>query len=174
MINTKFDGKLNGKKFKDSFRGKGTVEIKVLRKSDNSVAEEFTDHNLIVKVGRSEMVKLLAKKSTKGVTKMAIGKGGADLVNSPFTPIAPVDSDTALHAKVGMVDISSSTVDTSVTNPKVTFVALFDCVVVNSLVNECGLMFDDSTTLFARHTFKTVPLENDTGFALQVTWTIEF
>lgn len=160
--------------FKDSFHGKGTVNVQVISKVDNSVVQDFTNHNLIVKVGRSELIKLLVKQSAKSITKMAIGKGGADLVNSPFTPIAPTDSNTTLQTQVGIVDISSSTVDIAVTNPKVTFVALFDCEVINSLVNECGLIFDDGTTLFARHTFKTVSLESGTDFALQVTWTIEF
>lgn len=161
-------------KVHDSFSGKGTVSVCLLRKEDNSIAEEFTNHNLIVKVGRSELIKLIAKQSTKGVTKMSIGKGGANLVTSPFSPVAPVDSDVGLYTQMGIVAISSTTVDTAVTNPKVTFVALFDCDVINSLVNECGLVFDDNTTLFARHTFKTVSLETGTDFALQITWTIEF
>ncbi|MDF2841755.1 MAG: hypothetical protein K0R00_181 [Herbinix sp.] len=161
-------------KFTDGLRGKGTVNVCLLRKSDGEVIGDYTDHNLIVKVGRSELVKLLAKQSTKGVTKMAIGKGGANLATSPFSPVAPVDSDAGLYAQMGIVAISSTTVDTAVTNPKVTFVALFDCDVINSLVNECGLLFDDNATIFARHTFKTVPLETGTDFALQITWTIEF
>lgn len=161
-------------KINDSFCGRGNVLVELRRKSDNSLVSSSEDHNLIVKVGRSELIKLLVKQSTKGVTKMAIGKGGANIASSPFSPVAPVDSDSALYTPVGTVTISTTTVDTAVTNPKVTFVALFDCAVINSLVNECGLLFDDSATLFARHTFKTVSLESGTDFALQITWTIEF
>lgn len=162
-------------KIHDSFNGKGTVNVQLIRKSDGEIISETTDHNLIVKIGRSELVKILAGSSTKSITKMAIGKGGvASLTTSPFVPVAPTDSDAGLYSQMGIVAISSATVDTTVTNPKVTFVALFDCDVINSLVNECGLIFSDNATIFARHTFKTVSLETGTDFALQITWTIEF
>lgn len=164
----------DGKKFLDSFSGSGMVNIKLFDKNTGELIKEVENHNLIVKVGRAELVKLLVKQSSKGVTKMAIGKGGANIASSPFAPIPPVDGDTGLATLVTTVNVSSATVNTTLANPKVTFVALFDCAVVNSLVNECGLVFDDGTTLFARHTFKTLSLEASTDFSMQITWTIEF
>lgn len=161
-------------KFKDSFKGKGTVSICKIRKSDNSVVEQFTNHNLIVKKGRIELIKFLAGQSSKRISRMAIGKGGADLANSPFTPVAPIDSDSGLYSYIDETP-ASPIMNLEATNPKITFTSLFDCEDVNSLVNECGLVFDDvGKTMFARHTFKTVSLESGTDFALQITWTIEF
>lgn len=168
---------------KDSFSAKGNVVINVIDKSTGEVVDKIENHNLIVKVGRKELIKLLVGQSnlvpgqTTKITKMGIGKGGvANLTTSPFTPVAPVDGDTGLYTPVanGINNLTSTTLDLDATNPKVTFTALFDCAVVNSLVNECVLLFNDSTTIFARYTFKTVSLEADSNFSLQISWTIEF
>jgi hypothetical protein len=105
---------------------------------------------------------------------MAIGKGGANIATSPFVPVAPLDGDTTLYDQVGILNISSQEIDLVSTNPSITFTALFDSLTIDSLVNEIGLFFNDSATMFARHTFKTVSLEIGDDFALQVIWTIEF
>ncbi|MCX8074111.1 MAG: hypothetical protein N2749_00805 [Clostridia bacterium] len=168
---------------KDSFNAKGNVVINVIDKSTGEVVEKIENHNLIVKVGRQELIKLLIGQSnlvpgqTTKITKMGIGKGGvANLSTSPFTPVAPVDGDTGLYTPItnGVNDLTSTVTDLNATNPKVTFTALFDCSVVKSLVNECVLLFNDATTIFARYTFKTVSLEQDSNFSLQISWTIEF
>ena len=159
----------------DHFEGRGTVRKVLIDNRTGEVIKDFGDHNLIVKTGRTALIKMLAGELTTSITKMAIGKGGtADLGANAFNPIDPVDGDSALAQKVAIVDISSKNVDVSNTNPRVTFVALFDCAVVNSLVNECGLFFTDGTTMFARHTFDTVSLKTSSNFSLQVSWTIEF
>lgn len=159
----------------DHFEGRGHVKKVLIDNSTGEVIKEFEDHNLIVKTGRSTLIKMLAGEMSTSVTKMAVGSGGTpDLGANAFNPTAPVDGDSALKTKVTMVDISTKSVDISQTNPKVTFVALFDCAVVNSLVNECGLFFVDGTTMFARHTFDTVSLKNTSNFSLQISWTIEF
>lgn len=111
---------------------------------------------------------------------MGIGYGGADVQNSPFVPIAPLDGDTGLYKPLanpqnGIASLAAApTIDFTGTNPRATFVSIFDCSVVNSMVNECVLMFNDQKTIFARYTFKTMSLQADSNFSLQVTWTIEF
>lgn len=159
----------------DHFEGRGTVKKVLIDNRTGEVVKEFADHNLIVKTGRSALIRMLAGELTDHITKMGIGRGGtADLGENAFNPIAPADGDTALTTKVSDVAIATTTVDLSNTNPRVTFVALFDCSVVNSLVNECGLFFTDGTTMFARHTFDTVSLKASSNFSLQISWTIEF
>lgn len=159
----------------DSFKGKGTVKKVLIDNKTGEIVKEFEEHNLIVKMGRSALINIIAGELTDSIRKMSIGSGGTeDLGANAFNPIAPVDGDTGLYNKVAMVDITSNTVDTAATNPKVTFVALFDCSEVDSLVNEVGLLFGDETTMFARHTFDTVSLRSTSNFSLQVSWTIEF
>ena len=159
----------------DHFEGRGMVKKVLIDNRTGEVVKEFAEHNLIVKTGRSALIKMLAGELTTSVTKMAIGKGGtADLGANAFNPIAPEDGNAELSSKVATVEISSRNVDLSNTNPRVTFVALFDCAEVDSLVNECGLFFTDGSTMFARHTFDTVSLKASSNFSLQISWTIEF
>lgn len=159
---------------KDHIEGKGMVLIQVIDKATNKVVKRIENHNLIVKTGRAELIKLIAKKSSKGITKMAVGKGGTeDLEKNAFNPVPPVDSDKTLREQVYITDISSTEVDEKGTKPKVTFTALFDCSDVDSLVNEAGLIFEDGSTLFARYTFDTVSIRSSTNFSLQISWTIE-
>jgi len=165
----------------DVLRGKGNVRIDVIDKRTGKIVETKEDHNLIVKIGRNQLIKLLCGQAAAIggqpiiITKMAVGSGGT-AVATPFVPIAPVDGDTALYTPIasGVNSLSSTTTDFSQTNPQVTFVALFDCSVVNSLVNECALVFNDGTTMFARYTFQTVSLQASSNFSIQISWTIQF
>jgi len=165
----------NGKIFKDSFSGKGTVTKRLINKTTGEIAYEHTDHNLIVKLGRSFLIRALAGENLDvKITDMSIGKGGtSDLGVNAFNPIDPVDGDTDLLSKIKAVNIAAATTNLAGTNPKVTFTALFDCDEIDSLVNECGLHFGDAT-IFARHTFDTVSLKSSSNFSLQISWAIEF
>lgn len=164
-----------GSNISDSFTARGIVKKELIDNETGKVIKTLEDHNLIVKVGRTALINMLAGNKTDSISKMAIGKGGtADLTTNAFNPVAPTDGDTALLDKIIAVNITSKSVSTEGTNPKVTFVALFDCTDVDSLVNECGLYFTDGSTIFARHTFDTVSLKANSGFSLQVSWTVEF
>ena len=161
--------------FLDHIEGRGTVSKKLIDKRTGETVKEFTDHNLIVKTGRNTLIEMIAGKKTTKVTKMAVGCGGtADLGVNAFKPIAPQDGNEALNQHKFMVESITATTDLTGTNPKVTFVGLFDCAKVKSLVNECGLFFEDGRTMFARHTFDTVSLQETSNFSLQISWTIEF
>lgn len=161
--------------FLDHIEGRGTVCKKLIDNTTGEVVKEFTDHNLIVKTGRSTLIKMIAGELSTSVSKMAVGSGGtADLGANAFNPIAPQDGDRQLTAQKAINTLVSRNTDIVGTNPKVTFVGLFDCATVNSLINECGLFFNDGTTMFARHTFDTVSLKNTSNFSLQISWTIEF
>lgn len=161
--------------FLDHIEGRGTVSKKLIDNRTGEIVKEFTDHNLIVKTGRKTLIEMLAGDKTTWVTKMAVGSGGtANHTTNAFNPIDPKDGDEALEEEEHMVELMSTTTDFKGTNPKVTFVGLFDCDDVDSLVNECGLFFKDGTTMFARHTFDTVSLRNTSNFSLEISWTIEF
>lgn len=157
----------------DSITGKGIVTIKLFNKN-NELVETIKDHNLIVKTGRSELIKKIAGTSTLNkIGKCAVGSGGA-LPGSLQTPIAPTPGDTALYSRTLIKDIGSTVVDTSQTSPKVTYTTLFTCSEINGNVNECGLFFTDGTTMFSRYTFKTVPLDLGSGFSMEIEWVIQF
>lgn len=164
------------KDFLDFLKGKGTVSKRLIDKTTGKVVWEDVDHNLIVKVGRNRLIKALAgEKLDVAIKKMGIGKGGTkDLTENAFNPIKPVDSDAALKQSISVINLSSAVSDINGTNPKATFIALFDCDKVDSLVNECALFFEDGTSMFARHTFDTVSLKSTSNFSLQITWSIEF
>lgn len=159
----------------ESFSARGNVCIDLINKETGEITRAYENHNLIVKSGRSMLINMLAGVSMFSVKKMKIGKGGADIINSPFVPISPLDGEVDLATPITTNTINSTATDLAGTNPKVTFVSLFDCEVVNSYVNECGLFFNDGPiTMFARHTFPTVSLESTSGFTMQISWTIEF
>lgn len=160
----------------DSMNLKGNVIINLIENETGSVVETIENHNLIVKAGRSELIKLLAGQlgsNTGAIKQCSVGKGGADIA-TPFTPIAPTSADTSLIQAIRKQDVGSVDIDLATTNPRVTFTTLFNCADVNSLVNEAALWFENTTIMFARYTFKTVPLEADAGMSMEIIWTIEF
>lgn len=160
----------------EHLKGTGWVKKEIIDNSTGKIIDCIEDHNLIVKIGRSTLINMIAGKiANTSITKIAIGSGGtADTGVNAFNPIPPVDNDTALKKKVTIKDLVSSEVNLTGTNPIATFVGIFDCDEVNSLINECGLFFKDATTMFARHTFDTVSLKSKSNFSLKITWTIEF
>ena len=161
-----------GMAFEDSFSGRGDVKITLLK--EGREVEVIENHNLIVKTGRTEMIKRLAGSSgLSSITKMSVGSGGAP-TSTPFTPNTPVDADTALATPKYQKTIDTITPNLGATNPQVTFTATFDSASVNSLVNESGLFWNDGTTIFARYCFKTVSLESGSGFSMRIDWTIQF
>lgn len=163
----------SGLEFNDSFHGRGDVKITVFDRV-GKIVEVIENHNLIVKSGRSELIKRLAGTSTLvSITKCSVGSGGAP-VGTPFSPTAPVDADIALATPKYQKTIDTTTPNLATTNPQVTFSTTFDSATVNSLVNEAGLFFNDGTTMFARYTFKTVSLESGSGFSMKIDWTVQF
>lgn len=159
---------------KGSFIGKGHVKIEIFDRYGKLVKQR-EDHNLIVKVGRAMLLKVLAGLERSAIMKMGVGSGGtADLGENAFNPLEPQESDITLTPLVSVKDIASRTFDDSGKNPTVTFVGLFPSSEVDALVNECGLFFDDGETMFARHTFDTTSLRESSGFKMQITWTVEF
>lgn len=153
----------------------GIVNLKLINKDTGEVIEDRTSNNTVLTIGKAMMVKLLAGLASYKITKMSIGNGGtADLTTNAFNPIPPSVTDKGCLKRVYTASISSSSVNIESASPTVTFVALFDCLVINNKVNECCLVFNDSATAFSRYTFSTVDLNNQSGFALQITWTLKF
>jgi hypothetical protein len=162
-----------GMHFTDSFYARGDV-VRTIRDRDGNIVDVDGDHNLIVKIGRNELIKKIAGQSTLGqITICGVGSGGVNPA-SPFNPIDPVDGDVDLYTKIFTKQIDTVNVVLTGTNPQVTFTTLFTCDEVNSLISECAIYFSDGTTMFARHTFKTVPLDIASGFSIEIAWTIQF
>ena len=161
-------------KIQEFLQGKGTVTRKFINKVTGETVNEIMEPNLIVKIGRVELIKLLGGLSSQKVSKMGVGSGGADVNGAPFVPTPPQDGDTGLASAKRIQDIQTTTTDFTKTNPKITFVTTFDCDQVNSYVNELGLFFTDGTTIFSRYTFKTVPLFTGDNIMMETSWQIEF
>ena len=158
----------------EEIKGKGTVTRKFIDKNTGEIINEIMEPNLIVKIGRTELIKLLGGLSAQKVSKMGVGSGGADVIGAPFVPIPPQDGNTGLASAKRIQNIQTTTTDFTKTNPKITFVTTFDCDQVNSYVNELGLFFTDGTTIFSRYTFKTVPLFTGDNIMMETSWQIEF
>lgn len=159
----------------DHIEGRGTVCKRLIDNRTGEVVKELTDHNLIVKTGRNTLIKMIAGETQTSVTHMAVGYGGTrNLQEEAFNPIPPDASNTGLNNEVKKKPLFSTKTDLSGTNPKVTFVGVFDCKEVDKLINECGLFFESESIMFARHTFDTVSLKSSSNFSLQISWTIEF
>lgn len=155
---------------------KGTPTIRLLDMANGGqVIKEYTNHNLIVKIGRSAIVKMLAGSLTNiKVAKCALGTQGVNALVDPWLPIAPIDSEIALKHEVGIRKDVAFTMDTATPPTYVVFTTLFSSSDINDIVSEAGLFLTDGTTMLARYTFPSMYLRNDKGYALEISWKIQF
>lgn len=160
----------------DFIKMRGTPTLTLFDR-DGKVIKTYTSHNLIVKVGRSSIIKMLSAGGVaNNITKCEVGTGGVNVPPADqFAPIAPIDSDTALYHEVlaSMTNINSYSYDDPTTPTMVTFVTLFTSSIVNNIVSEAGLFLSNGV-LFARYTFPSMYLRNDKGYSLQISWQIQF
>jgi len=122
----------------------GILSIKVIEVSTGKVLDSFTDNNLIVNTGKTNITKLLG------------GSGGFNLntVGVGTNATAPAVTDTALTPSSGnMVGVDSVTYPDSKT---VQFNFTIGTGVANGLdINEFGLI-DDDGSLFSRKVRATI------------------
>ncbi len=151
---------------------KGTPTL-TLRDADGNIIQKYTSNNLIVKVGRSALIKLLTGDLSSHITQCAVGTDGVD-AGDAFLPIAPTENDTALYAEVAgsRKNIDGYEYEVGTTPTMVTFTTLFTSLDVNAIVSEAGLFFDDGT-MFARYTFPSMYLKDDKGYSLEIAWEIQ-
>lgn len=150
----------------------GKVE-KILRSGDD-VIERHIDHNLVVNVGKSGLLRMLAEGISAKADKIAIGSGGVAEGN-PFIPIAPLATDRALAKQVMQKTIDTHTYEYDVNGKvvSVTFKTLFISSEVNAIVSEVGIIMNN-LDMFARHTFPSMYLGADKGYSLEILWTFLF
>ena len=60
-----------------------------------------------MKIGRTELIKLLGGLSTQKVSKMGVGSGGADVIGAPFVPIPPQDGNTGLASSKKIQEVKT-------------------------------------------------------------------
>ena len=151
----------------------GTPTI-TLRDADGNIIDQYTNHNLIVEIGRAQIIKFLKGDVSAGITKCSVGTNGVDS-NNAFSPISPKDSDTALYAEVTSArkNIDTVTYNEASSATQITFTTLFTSANVNAIVSEAGLFFTDGK-LFARYTFPSMYLKNDKGYSLEISWVVQF
>lgn len=156
---------------------KGSPALTLLDK-DGNVVQSHTSSNLIVRVGRSAIIRMLAGHfvAVTRVARCAVGTGGA-LPATPWTPIAPTESDLGLAAEViaSRKDVDGFVYGAGTYPVEVTFTTLFTSEAVNDVVSEAGLFLNDpSQTMLARHTFPSMYLRSDKGYSLEIAWNIRF
>lgn len=151
----------------------GTPTLRLIDK-DGNLIDEYTDHNLIVRMGRNQIIRFLANMVTAGITSCAVGTGGVN-ISDAFSPISPNETDIALVAEVPLSrkGIDSVALGDGATPTSLTFTTLFTSANVNAIVSEAGLFFNNGS-LFARYTFPSMYLRSDKGYSLEISWVIQF
>jgi hypothetical protein len=143
---------------------RGTVSM-ILKDGEGNIMDRPGDHNLIIKMGRKEIIKKLAGQSTvSGISKCGVGKNN--------TPAAADDTGCKTLILLKSIDPGNITMDLNAVNPMVSFKTIFTGAEVNDDVVELALQFSD-TVAFARYVNSSIiPLKG--SLSLEVVWTIEF
>ena len=145
----------------DSIKVKGTFELKLIDAVTGKVTYEYSDHNLYVDLGRSNIVHLLGGAATgHAITIIGVGLSGA----------TPTTADTTLTSGYTKVLNSAGTVNVY-TSTTIQFGYQFDTTEANGMnIREFGL-FNSASVLCARKTL-TVPIVKTSAFAIAGTWTL--
>jgi len=145
---------------------KGWVEI-VVKDKDGNVKEKRKIDNVIVKVGKAEILALMSGLDDKVFKYVAIGTG--------ITP--ETDDDTKLESEVTRVQVGSITQETiEFTNDTVAWSALFTATQINERVpiTEAGI-FNDSEggVMLNRTVFDVVNVDFPAGDTFTITWRVK-
>jgi len=161
----------------ENFCGIGTPKL-TLRDQNGTIISEYENHNHIVRVGRSALIRILGGffgTTAVRIDRCAVGTGGVG--TDPWVPIAPLDNDTALYNEVAgsRKNVDSITYGAGANPTEMTITTLFTSEAVNAIVSEAGLYLNNGAqTLFARYTFPSMYLRNDKGYSLEIAWNIKF
>jgi hypothetical protein len=147
-------------KDKLGYKPRGIFRLQVIDKNKN-IIEDYIDKNLIV-TGARNVVVLLLGGGSDSLTKIAMGIGTAE----------PVESDTGLTAPVGGLVYATITSTTYPTSSSIMFSWSLDYADGNGVdITEYGL-FTTGDVLFSRK-IRTVVPKTDT-IALEGMWTLEY
>lgn len=153
-------------KVKSSIGFRGTVTVRVLDKYGN-VIDEDVFHNLIVNVGKQEVVKLISGQSGTAFGYIAIGTGTT----------SESASDTDMEAETKRKAATKSIVTTTITNDTARFVATFsssDGLSGTTAVTEYGLFNASTGGTMLSHAIKAAKnMDWDSGEQLEVTWDVQ-
>lgn len=149
----------------DSLKLRGRFEMKCIEHGTGKVLYEYVDENLVVNLGRTNMVKLLGGDAAGlVVTKIGVGTGST----------AATAADTGLTgAYVKLLNTAgTSNIYTLVSNvAKVTFGYQFDTSEANGMsIQEFGL-YNSASVLVARKVLSSAIAKNS-SFAVSGTWTL--
>lgn len=165
---------------KESFKGIGIVEIRPFQlKNGKKVYDfnNFTKQNLIVMQGRATLMDLMLGLTSKKLTWIRWGKGGAPTFpnGDPLEPYEVQDTDTNVYEHV---------LDKRLNPPNrlmptvCSFTETIICDEVDDDINEAAILFEDPDTLeksiFARITFPTARLTIEKGTGIELEWTYNF
>ena len=144
----------------------GTVRVKVLDK-DGNVKSEDVFKNLIVDVGKQEVVKLISGQGGTAFSTIAIGTGTT----------AEAATDTGMELELTRKAATISIVTTTITNDTARFVATFssaDGLTGTAAVTEYGLFNAAATPVMLSHAIKAAKnMDWDAGEQLEVTWDVQ-
>jgi len=167
---------------------------------NTKLVNSFTEYNIIVNLGKDNVITAIASAQSKPIGRMAIGDRGT-IPSDPTVPKIPVATMTALFNEVYRADIEATTINIGTpTVHEVKFIKTFSAVDIpitsfsnqaKPVINEVGLVFYDpgvaqlprtpvaapsphlsDETLFSIRTFKSVPFEAANDISVTIRYTI--
>ena len=183
---------------RDGMKVRGFVEIDV--HCHGKLVDKFCSKNIILNLGKAEVIQSLTSGTNRILARMAIGDRGA-LPSDPTVPKTPDASRTTLYAEIFRQDVDVTSITTQDDTNEILLVSTFKAVDIplsaysdqtNPVVSEVGLIMIDQITgtplprvpvaapadpdsdeaLFAMRTYKTVPFESANETAVTVRYTI--
>lgn len=183
---------------REGMKVRGFVEIDVTQNGE--LIQKICSKNIILNLGKSEVIQSLTSGTNRILARMAIGDRGA-LPSDPTVPKTPDASQTSLYAEIYRQDVDVTSITTQDDVNEILLVSTFKAVDIplsaysdqtNPVVSEVGLIMIDQITgaplprvpiaapndpdadeaLFAMRTYKTVPFESANETAVTVRYTI--
>jgi hypothetical protein len=144
--------------FKDKVTLKGKVRVTVRDAKTGKVVQVVESENVVVDVGEELVAALLNDENMAVPNFCAVGSGTT----------APAETDTALEAEIGRVEVTQR----SRTGSQVFYSTFFGSADCNGTWNECGLFNAQSGgTMLCRALFSAT-IEKDSTKTVTVDWTI--
>ena len=145
---------------------KGWLEI-VVKDKDGNIKEEREIKNVVVKIGRAEIMALMSGLDDKPFKYIAIGTGTT----------AETEDDTALESEVVRIEADSIERQTiNFTNDTIVWTALFTAAHINQKVpvTEAGIFNDASGgVMLSRTTFDVVNVDFPAGDTITIVWRVK-
>ena len=167
--------------------------------SQAETLDKFVAYNIILDIGKDNVISSLVSGNVQRIGRMAIGDRGT-IPSDPSVPKVPPSDLSSLYNEVYRDDVDGTALDVGGTEHKVQFVKTFSAIDVpitafsnqaNPIINEVGLITYDQAVqplprppvaapgvppadeaVFSLRTFKSVPFEAANEISVTIRYTI--